>query len=119
MMEPTYTPAANAAIPVGARLQARRYSQGTEHRRSLTLEVAFHNTSIYIIDQEYGGRTICPPLEDLRWLRDVLNRMTFCDHELDLTKPVWKSMPNHYRCSKCGDAVADPRMVETTLVVKL
>ena len=101
-------------LPVGTKIWASRESQGQEHHRFFSLDVQRHNSSIYLTEREYGGRTICPTMEDLRWLRDVLNQMEFCDHELDLAKPT---LGKYFTCSKCNKWVTDPRQVSTQLEV--
>jgi len=110
-------PADQGPISLGTTFRTRRSSPGYEHQRSLELDFKSHNGSIYLTEHEYGGRSICPTIEDLRWLRDVLNRMEFCDHDLGEIEStlIWgKSERRQYRvCRKCHDWIYEGP-VETT-----
>lgn len=87
-------------IPFEKGFWASRQSQGSEHRRSFSLAYST-NGSIYLTEQQYGGHAVCPTKEDLRWLRDVLNRLEFCDHDL---VPIQRES-KYLQCTKCSDWV--------------
>lgn len=88
------------SIPFQKGFMASRSSQGQENRRSLALTYST-NGCIYLTLHEYGGTSMCPKKEDLRWLRDILNQLEFCDH--DLGEIARFGSVDHRECKKCGD----------------
>lgn len=87
-------------IPFKKGFSAHRSSQGQEKRRSFGLDYDTNGT-IYLAQHEYGGTNMCPSKEDLRWLRDVLNQLEFCDHDPGEIKQFGSVA--HRECKKCGD----------------
>jgi len=110
-------------VPVGVHFRASRSSQGCEHSRSLSLEWST-NGSIYLTEHEYGGRSLCPTMDDLRWLRDVLNKIEFCDHDLGEieSSPVWgkPSVRREHRvCKKCKHYVYEGPITQSLKLLEV